>query len=192
MKILRNEKGFALGFVLILAVVALGMTLAMLFMLGRGSYVSGQQRRFHTAVEASRGGMEAMLQLIGSRGIPSTPYTNLFLNPSGASTFLQKKLVAPTDNWVSLGLNSAIAIDPADNTTYDVRLDLGTYRAYGKIVHTVKGNSAPDEGLQRGGVASENTGGEVKSYPYLYTVEVLAQSATNPTERSKISVLYQY
>lgn len=192
MNILRNEKGFAMGFVLILAAVALGMTLAMFFMLGRGSYVSGQQKRFHTAVEASRGGTEAMLQLIGSRGVPTTPYTNLFLNSSGVSTFLQEKLTTPTDNWASLGLDSAIAIDPNDNTTYDVRLDLGAYRAYGKIVHTVKGNSAPDEGLQKGGVASENTGGEVKSYPYLYTVEVLSQSTANPTERSKMSVLYQY
>jgi len=192
MKILRNEKGFALGFILILAVVALGMTLAMLFMLGRGSYVSGQQKRFHTAVEAGRGGMEAMLQLVGSRGMPTTPYTNLFLNSSGGPVFLQTKLITPTDNWASLGLNSAVAIDPNDNTTYDVRLDLGAYRAYGKIIHTVKGNSAPDEGLQKGGVASENTGGEVKSYPYLYTLEVLSQSTTNPTERSKLSVLYQY
>lgn len=190
MKILRNEKGFAMAFVLILAAVALGMTLAMLLMMGRGSYVSGQQKRFHTAVEAGRGGMEAMLQLIATQGIPGTPYANLVLNASDNSTFLQRKLNIPTDNWV--GLDSAVAIDPNDNTTYDVRLDLGTYRAYGKIVHTVPGNSAPDEGLQKGGVTDPNVGGEVVSYPYLYTVEVLAQSAANPTERSKLSVLYQY
>ncbi len=56
MKILRNEKGFALLFVLMLAVIALVMTLAMLFMVVAGSYVSGQQKRYRTAVEASRGG----------------------------------------------------------------------------------------------------------------------------------------
>jgi hypothetical protein len=32
----------------------------------------------------------------------------------------------------------------------------------------------------------------VVSVPYLYTIEVLSQSTTNATERSKLSVLYQY
>jgi hypothetical protein len=190
MDILRNEKGFALAFVLILAAVALGMTLAMLFMLGRGSYVSGQQKRFHTAAEASRGGVEAMLQLIESRGIPNTPYTNLSLGSSGGVTFLQTKLNAPTPAW---GLDNAIAINPNDNTTYDVRLDLGPYRAYGKVIDTVTGNSGADEGLLKSGVVSTSSGEVVvMSIPYLYTIEVMAQSATNPTERSKMSVLYQY
>lgn len=190
MKILRNEHGFAMGFVLILAAVSLGLTLAMLFMLGRGSYVSGQQMRYQSAVQASHGGMEAMLQLIGTRGVPSTPYTNLFLNTTGGVTNLQVKLNGTTDTW---GLDNSISINPADNTTFDVRLDLGPYRAYGKIVDTVTGNSGPDEGLLKTGVVSTNSGEVVvMSIPYLYTVEVLAQSTTVPTERSKISVLYQY
>ena len=78
MKYLRNEKGFAMVFVLILAAIALAMTLAMLIMVSRGSYVSGQQKRFRTAVEAGRGGMEAMFQLISNRGNPDpTLYTIL-------------------------------------------------------------------------------------------------------------------
>jgi len=186
MKILRNEKGFALGFVLILATVALGMTLAMLFMLGRGSYVSGQQKRYQTAVEATRGGVEAMLQLIASRG--TTTIAAYHVMDCAA---LQSKLNNFTDNWVAL--DNAIAINPDVSTTYDVRLDLGTYRAYGKIVDTVTGNSGMDEGLLKSGVVNANAGEVVvMSIPFLYTVEVLAQSAANPTERSKMSVLYQY
>ena len=185
MNILRNEKGFAMVFVLILAAVSLGLTLAMLFMLGRGSYVSGQQMRFHTAVEASRGGVEAMLQVIGNRGTPLAAYTVL------DCTALQSKLNTLTNTWP--GLDNSIAINPSDSTTYDVRLDLGAYRAYGKIVDTVTGNSGPDEGLLKSGVVNSNSGEVVvMSIPYLYTVEVLAQSRTNPTERSKISALYQY
>src|SRR5512139_466928 len=120
MKILRNEKGFALAFVLILAAVSLGLTLAMLFMLGRGSYVSGQQKRFHTAVEAGRGGVEAMVHVIGNRGTPLAAYTVL------DCTALQSKLTTPTNTWI--GLDNSIAIDPSDSDTYDVRLDLGAYR----------------------------------------------------------------
>jgi hypothetical protein len=191
MRILRDEKGFAMAFVLILAAVGLGLSLAMFFMLGRGSFVSGQQMRFHTAVEASRGGVEAMLQLIGTRGVASTSYTNLALIDNGGVTHLQTKLNAVTADWA--GLDDSIAIDPNDNASYDVRLDLGPYRAYGKVVDTVVGNSGPDEGLLKAGVVNTSSGEVVvMSLPYLYTVEVLAQRTANPTERSKISVLYQY
>ena len=79
-------------------------------------------------------------------------------------------------------------------STYDMRIDLGVYRVYTKIVDTVVGNSGPDEGLLEAAPASGSGGGNVTvvSVPFLYTIEVLSQSRTNPTERSKLSVLYQY
>ena len=95
MKILRNEKGFALVFVMILAVIALVMTLAMLFMVSRGSYVSGQQKRYRTAVEASRGGAEAMMEVIAARGL-STYAPNMVNDLS-----LQTKLGNATNTWGS-------------------------------------------------------------------------------------------
>ncbi len=186
MKTLRNEKGFALGFVLILAAIALTMTLAMLLMVGRSSFISGQQLRFRSAVEASRGGMEAMLQLIANRGILNTPYTNQVLN-AGVGT----KMSSVTGTWI--GLDSAITIDPETVSTYDMRIDLGAYRVYTKIVDTVDGNSGADEGLLKSAVVNSGSGEvTVVSVPYLYTIEVLSQSQVNPTERSKLSVLYQY
>jgi Tfp pilus assembly protein PilX len=187
MNLLRNEKGFALGFVLILAVIALVMTLSMLFMVSRGSYVSGQQKRYRTALEASRGGAEAILQIIGTRGTATTPYTNLFLG-----TALTTKLTSATSTWASPA-NSSVTIDPKTNTTYDVRIDLGTYTVYMKVIDTVVGNTGVNEGLLKSGVVSTTTG-EISgmAIPYLYTIEVLSQSSVNPTERSKLSVLYQY
>ena len=186
MKILRNEKGFALAFVLILAAIALVMTLGMLFMVSRGSYVSGQQKRYRTAVEASRGGAEAILEVIATRGTTSVPYTNLFLDNS-----LATKLVNRTNSWG--GLDNTIMIDSGNSATYDMRIDLGTYRVYMKVVDTVFGNSGLSTGLLKSGVVttspSEFFGMPI---PYLYTIEVLSQSTTNPTERSKLSVLYQY
>jgi hypothetical protein len=196
-KTLRNEKGFALAFVLILAVVALGMTLAMLAMVGRGSFVSGQQKRYRTAVEASRGGMEAMLQLIANRGNPTTPYLNPVLNESAIDTKLAGPVlptVLPSGAWPGWGgLDNAITINPDDASTYDMRIDLGAYRVYSKIVDTVEGNSGADEGLLNKGVVNTGSGEiQVVSVPYLYTIEVLSRSIANPTERAKLSVLYQY
>jgi hypothetical protein len=186
MKTLRNEKGFALVFVLILAAIALVMTLGMLLMVSRGSYVSGQQKRYRTAVEAGRGGMEAMLQLIASRGV-AAGYMTVDNQAS-----LDVKLATPTTSWV--GPDSSITIDPAVPATYDMRVDLGTtYRVYSKIVDTVQGNSAASDELLKTGVVNTSSGEVVVvSIPYLYTIEVLSQSQTNATERSKFSVLYQY
>lgn len=187
MKILRNEKGFAMVFVLVLAAISLAMTLAMLMMVSRGSFLSGQQMRFRTAVEASWGGMEAMFQLISGRGNLSTPYTNLGMDNAGIGT----KLGGPTATWG--GLDQAIMIDPNVSTSYDMRIDLGTYRVYAKIADTVDGNSGADEGLIKTAVVNAGSGEvTVVSVPYLYTIEVLSQSTTNPTERSKLSILYQY
>jgi len=187
MKILRNEKGFALAFVLILAAIALVMTLGMLFMVSRGSYVSGQQKRYRTAVEASRGGAEAILEVIATRGTTSVPYTNLFLDNSLATT----KMVNRTNAWG--GLDNTIMIDSGNSATYDMRIDLGTYRVHMKVVDTVSGNSGLSTGLLKSGVVTTSPSEFFGiAIPYLYTIEVLSQSTTNPTERSKLSVLYQY
>lgn len=198
MKTLRNDKGFALPFVLILAAITLAITVAMFIMLGRGSFVSGQQKRYRTAVEASRGGIEAMMQMIASGGNPATPYLNKVIpDPAGVATKLAGPVlpaVLPTGAWPGWGgLDNAITIDPSNDATYDMRIDLGAYRVYTKIVDTVQGNSEVGSELLKSGVVSTGAG-EVTavSVPYLYTIEVLSQSTVNPTERSKISALYQY
>jgi hypothetical protein len=106
------------------------------------------------------------------------------------------KLNTTTGSWI--GLDNSITINPGNSSTYDMKVDLVTYTAYTKIVDTVQGNSGPDswpplEGGCTGGAV--NTGCSevtVVSIPYLYTIEVLAQSTTNSTERAKFSVLYQY
>jgi hypothetical protein len=185
MKYLRNEKGFALVFVLVLAAISLAMTLAMLIMVSRGSYVSGQQKRYRTAVEAGRGGMDLMFQLISNRGNTDPLYTM----PNSAG--VQTKLAGPIATWG--GLDTSSTIDPAVNTSYDMRIVLGAYTVYTKIVDTVDGNSGADEGLLKTAVVNAGSGEvTVVSVPYLYTIEVLSQSTTNATERSKLSVLYQY
>ncbi len=191
MKTLRNEKGFALGFVLILAVIALVFTLAMLTMVGRGTFVSGQQKRFRTALDASHGGVEAMLQMISSRGtLASNFFDQQFVSNQ---TILNNKMSYPSTNSIWSTYDNTMTIDPGNTNTYDMRIQLGNYLVYSKIVDTVDGNSGADEGLRKDAVVNTGSGEvTVVSVPYLYTIEVLSQSQSNPTERSKVSVLYQY
>jgi hypothetical protein len=104
---------------------------------------------------------------------------------------LGTKLARPFGTWG--GLDNTSTIDPGVTASYDMRIDLGTYRVYTKIVDTVDGNSGADEGLIKTAVVNAGSGEvTVVSVPYLYTIEVLSQSTTNSSERSKLSILYQY
>jgi hypothetical protein len=186
---LGNDRGVALIFVLLLAVVALITTAGLLYILGKGGYISGQQKRYHTALEAGRGGVQATLQVVADRGIDTIGLTNVVL---GAN--LGTKLANPTGTWAA-GIDSSSTIDPNVNTTYDLRFDLGNYRIHSKIVDTVEGNSGADTGLLKAGVVNTSSGEvTVMNIPYLYTIEELSANQVNPssTERVKISVLYQY
>ena len=173
-------------FVLILAAISLAMTLAMLLMVSRGSFLSGQQKRFRTAVEAGRGGMEAMFQLISNRGNPSTPVHDAEPGGRPDQTGRSHRHLGRTGQRKH----------HRPRRRHELRYDgstLGAYRVYTKIVDTVDGNSGADEGLIKTAVVNAGSGEvTVVSVPYLYTIEVLSQSTTNPTERSKLSILYQY
>ena len=189
MKTLRNEKGFVLGFVLILCVIGLFTTAAMIFMVSRASFMSGQQKRFRTAVEASMGGIQSMFNVLDLRGnVAVIPLPSMVVNNN---TGFASKINRPTTTWS--GLDNTLIINPGSPASYDLRLDVGVYRVYMKISDTIEGNSAADEGLLKSGVVNSGAGEVVvPSVPYLYTIEVLSQNQVNPNERSRISVLYQY
>jgi len=191
MKTLNNEKGFALAFVLILSVIGLMMTLAMMIMVSRGGYVSGQQKRFRTAVEAGMGGVHSMFYFLDIRGSTTAiPLANMFVNNNAS---FATKINRPTAVWSGSYTDNTLTINPGTPNTYDLTLDVGVYRVYMKIADTVEGNSAADEGLMKSGVVNAGAGEvTVMSVPYLYTIEVLSQNRVNANERSRISVLYQY
>jgi hypothetical protein len=207
-----NEKGIALVMVLVLSAIALVIMAGLIYMLTSGTQISGVQKRYETAHEAGLGGTDITYQLIGLRGDATrtatfladiavltpnitTPNTCTGTNMSGTPfTGLAAKLNTPTTSWA--GCDNSMVINPGTNTTYDMVSTLGTvptYNVYSKIVDTVEGNSAGDEGLINNRVVDSNSGEiRVMSYPYLYTIEVDAENTANPSERAKFSVLYQY
>lgn len=189
MRLSRNDSGIALVVVMLLAAVALAISGALMYMLARAGYMSGMQKQYKTALEAGVGGADVAFQVIATGGTLTASTIGLTYNNLDD---LQTKLQKPTSEW-GVGLDSTMTIKPDVNASYDMAFQLGNYRVYSKIVDTVPGNSAPDLGLQNKGVASAGTGElVVMSTPYLYTIEVLAQRTTNPSERAKLSVLYEY
>ncbi len=216
MKLLKNERGISLMLVLILSCIALSIITGLIYMITSGTQISGMQKRYDTALKAGMGGIDATYQIVALRGDTSAT-SSLFselavLNPVittpgtcvtsatsnctviGSYTGIATKFHLQTDCWA--GCDSSLTIDPNNATSYDMMFDLGTapnaYRVYAKIVDTVLGNSAGSEGLIKGGVVLSTGEINVSSIPYLYTIELESQNQTNPAERAKLSILYQY
>ena len=63
-----NEKGIALIMVLIFSMIALAMVSAMIFMITQGTVISGAQKFYSTAEEASTGAAELSTLYLSTRG----------------------------------------------------------------------------------------------------------------------------
>jgi hypothetical protein len=114
------------------------------------------------------------------------------ISSSGTTTNgLAAKLLTPSKSWTNC--KNSLSITPTDNKTYDMQMDLGTYRVYAKIVATTDGNTVDDTGLLNSGVGETNTGlVAVTPISYLYAVEVVSENNARVDERAKLSILYQF
>lgn len=197
---LLNEKGVALVMVLIIAGISLAMMAGLLYMITSGTQISGLERKYKIAREAGIGGGGIGYEVIDARITTATSLatefnflTNVAVTASDAC--LNAKLFTKTSDWALIPCNNSTTIDPLTAATYDMSFDLGGYKVYEKIVDTVAGNtSGGSERFRTAGVVAPQDGssGLVKPLPYLYTLEIHVQSLTNPSERAKLSILYQY
>jgi len=213
-----NEKGIALVMVLILAMISLAIVSAMLFMVTQGTIISGAQKFYRTAEEASVGAAELSTEYIENRGVftllevgfnsgcncgnPATFNDNID-NISGVRSDRCDKMCNPTANWQNgaPATNNQTALDPTNTPDFQFVLGVppATFTVFTKIVDTIKGETelgglvTGGGSLGGGGVVSSNTGViPGAQIPYLYRLEVQAQATANPRELSRISVLYAY
>ena len=208
---LRSERGAVLIVVVVLSAIALILATTLTYMVMMGTQITGMEKRYRTARDAGFGGWETMKQFIdlqNKSGDISTYLTSLSTmhpvlqansnscsGPSYPSGWMAKVMV-PKDLWS--GCNSDITIDPSNPNTYDIYLEVGSgnvYRIYGKIVHNFQGNTGGgyDSNVRtKSGVVSSGGDLEVPVSPTMYAVEVEAVSKTDPNERAKLSILYQY
>lgn len=202
MKIVKNDKGVTLLIVLVLSGVALVIVAGVLYMITEGTRISGSTKRYKTALECARAGTNVVIQVINAGTGATANIGTLVLNTPNANRVFDSaigKLNIPTSQWAAQGYDTSININTADP---DLWFDLGanpTCRVYAKITDTAIGNSSHgSSAIHRGGTVDSAAGGKgsgeisSSSYPYLYTIEILAQMSTNPQERAKLSVLYQY
>jgi hypothetical protein len=183
-----NEKGIALVMVLILAMISLAIVSAMLFMATQGTVISGAQKFYGTAEEASTGAAELSTLYLSTKGTfnllsvgitsgcncgdPMNAGDNTDLSAGGDRTCRCDKLCNSKDDWVasaddwSCDENTSVAglqvdLNPAANP--DFTFALGNYTVFTKVVDTVRGNtdlgSIVTSGELGGSAVSSGAGG---------------------------------
>ncbi|WP_370514331.1 hypothetical protein [Geobacter sp. FeAm09] len=202
---IKNEDGFALVTSLMLTLISLTIVMALLYMMTQSIHVSGMNKRYKTAVEATYGGAEIyakdILPFIMRNYSSSTSTlssnlqtafgTGVQLNSS--ESCMRSKLTKSTANWPAGCSNT-----PNPKQNYDMSFTMAAVKGspfvvYSKIVDTVKGNS-DTSGLQLegSGVAESSTVLTPQSIPYIYRMELQGERQNNPMAQANIEVLYAY
>jgi len=219
MRYARNEEGMALVMSLILAVITLAFSAALIYMVTQGTRMSGLEKRYATALDAAKGGVEVILGAINDGGYVAD--SNITVENFDC---LNEKLNKKTEYW-----NKDYTTDPPGDLAYctlpnatwtnakeepDITFSLGSgkdqYNLYLKIIDTVKGNSGPVYGGGTGGgssggmgkgflnvsavVGSPRAGGSSSGIttmhiPYLYAIEVWSERVTASSETDSASKL---
>jgi hypothetical protein len=206
--------------VLILAIIGLAIVSSLLFMVTQGTSLSGAQKFYRTAEEASLGAAEISSGYFANRGRldlpswfmdpgyasgcfcgdPMDPADNLDRNAGDTRTCRCDKICNATADWGGLCGTADMDLNPTVNPDFILTL-MGTpndYQVSTKIVDTVQGNSdlggvaATGELGGSGVVESSLIVAHPEHNPYLYRLEIQADSTGSTTERSRISVLYAF
>jgi len=204
MRFVKNNKGIALITSLMLTLISLTIVMALLYMVTQSTKVSGANKRYKTALEASYGGSELFTKDI-------LPYLmqnhgNLTFAESATSTFsavnlqivstqncLQSKLMMPSGNWPAGCSNSSSPKQNPDMTFNLLSATASPYTIYSKIVETMLGNSdVSGLQLEGAGVAEGSSGITPQHFPYLYRLELQGEQSTTSSEQANIEVLYAY
>lgn len=185
--LIKSQKGIALVTAMSLALLAMVIATAAIYMILQGTEISGLKKRYATALGASKGATEGTALLISLAGAVPSDMTGITLISNAAC--LDTKLTNRRTNWGSCETGAVVT-----NTSYDIRFDFGNYIAYAKIVDTIPGNTLIGESLEVKGVVSGGSGiiKNPTAVPYMYRLEVRSESNTNTQESAEISALYAH
>ncbi len=206
MKILRSQDGIALVTSLMLTLISLTIVLALLYMVTQSTKVSGQSKRYKTALEASYGGSEIITKDIFPFIMRNYSSTTLKDDLEGATGFgavslslnttqscIQNKLTKATSDWP---IDCDSAPFASKNPDFNIKLSAASgnpFTVYSKIVDTVVGNSnIGGLQLEGAGVAESQNVLTPQHFPYVYRLEIQGQRENNPTAQATIEVLYAY
>jgi len=221
MKLLANQKGIALITALLLTLISLTIVMYLLFMITSGVKLSGANKRYKTALEASYGSTDLVIKeiipAIFSKTIAVNAYTPWdnslsLLYPPGmdftanTDTCLMDKITKSSSNW---GPACSKSPNPKESPDFSIKLNSTSsdpFTVYTKIIDTIcsdkrayptgKCTGSDLSGYDQLDGGQGTTGGAagitVQSMPATYRIEVQGERTTNFSERSKLSILYAY
>jgi hypothetical protein len=173
--------------VLVLSAIGLLVMTTVLYVITTGTQISGTEKRYRTAHEASLGCVDVIRKIIQDQAASTIP---------GVTINYQASFLAKLDPATNLsGYNTSVSIDAADAATYDITVDVGNpaYRCFAKMIQKQQGNT--NKGYRnvriKTGVVPADPGMGVKNFTY-YTFTVLTQKATNPDVRSKMELVHLF
>jgi hypothetical protein len=184
------------------------MVAAVYYFMHRGTQVTGLEKRYQTAREASFGGMDVFTREIVPRAISGVDLSTVVTGFSAITnaqvqkrasltdTCFRSKLLTSTSVWdASCGGSDLDAKANPDITFTLAGASSGqSYSVFTKIVDTVAGNSdRSGVTLEGQGTAETQTGMiSVQHFPYMYRIEVRGEKTNSPEEKAGLTVLYAY
>lgn len=215
-----NNKGIALVTSLMLTLITLVIIMGIMFLVTNNMKSSGANQAYRSATEAAFGGADLLVQDVIPRlfANASTGQTTLaqrtlgFPNSNLASDYFggtKLNMAFNSNACIQQKLNSAVSgwtactgdrVNP--KISPDVKFSLAGltaaqgYTVYSKIIDTIPGvpylPTPPGGGLIGGGVAESSGGTTTNLSHFIYRVEITGERTNNPSEKSNISVLYEY
>lgn len=215
MKLLANQKGIALITALMLTLISLTIVMYLMYMITAGAKMSGANKRYKTALEASYGSTDIVLKEIFPILFTGVAAPATALSASGfasslnlltsTDSCLQEKLTRPASKWSSACSSSSDITKSSDISIKLNSTSSDPFTVYTKIVDTMCSDPKPypvgkctgsdlsglnlDSGAS---VAGGNSGVSVQHLPATYRIEVQGERSNNPLEKSKLSILYAY
>jgi len=184
MKVIMNEKGIALIIALITALLVLILGSIALYVSIKSTNVSGSFRQYRAAIEAAKGGYEKTKYIIDDIKVNNAVPDNSNTITIGSN--FTNKITTPTAGHPTLWTDDAKNPDKTVSN-YDIKLDIGDYYVFVKLINTSIGNTVTmPSGLNAGGVTTV-----IHPKPYLYTLEIVSKSKTTNKE-ADVSTLYGY
>lgn len=216
-----NNNGIALVTTLMLTLISLTIVMYLLLMVTSSIKISGANKRYRTALDASYGATDIIIKEVLPT-IFTTTLSNGLTNPSNALTSLayptsinftsttdsciMDKLTKPTSQWNSSCNNSSNAKVLPDFSLKLNSTSSNPFTVYTKIIESVCSDTRPYptgkctgsdlsgyELLDGGqGTTGGTAGVTPPSMPAIYRIEVASEKTNNPKEKSELSVLYAY
>jgi hypothetical protein len=207
MRYLRDEKGIALATSLLLTLISMIIVMTALYFIAQGTRMSGLQKRYQTALEASYGGLDILAKDVLPQTITGTSLNNIVTaysqysgfvvtSPGGATCFADKLKLSPSSWTTNCDMTDILnpKVNPDLKLTLKAEAGRPDYDVYLKIVETMIGNSEKSGGgetLIGHGVTDPGIL-TPQHHPYVYRIEIQGERQQNQDERAQLSVLYAY